>query len=81
MVLETAQFYKALCVVNTDFSTMEAWFPGRSRWELKEKFKKEDKINRNLIDKALLEAHRYEDLSQFDEIFKVEGEVIYTLLN
>lgn len=53
-VVETLRFYKSLNTVGTDFSLMLSLFPGRTRRELKIKFKKEEKINRALVDKALM---------------------------
>ncbi|GLV46688.1 B double prime 1, partial [Carabus blaptoides fortunei] len=53
-VVETLRFYKTLNTVGTDFSLMLSLFPGRTRRELKIKFKKEEKLNRALIDKALM---------------------------
>lgn len=50
---DTLFFYKALNTLGTDFSLMVQLFPGRSRRELKMKFKKEEKINHVLVDKAL----------------------------
>ncbi|XP_078046242.1 transcription factor TFIIIB component B'' homolog Bdp1 [Augochlora pura] len=50
---ETLKFYKALNTVGTDFLLMQTLFPKRTRQEIKVKFKKEEKINRNLIEKAL----------------------------
>ncbi|KAF5280311.1 hypothetical protein FQR65_LT03120 [Abscondita terminalis] len=50
---DTLFFYKVLNTLGTDFSLMVQLFPGRSRRELKMKFKKEEKINHALIDKAL----------------------------
>ncbi|XP_034181297.2 transcription factor TFIIIB component B'' homolog Bdp1 isoform X1 [Osmia lignaria lignaria] len=50
---ETLKFYKALNTVGTDFSLMQSLFPNRTRQEMKVKFKKEEKVNRNLVEKAL----------------------------
>ncbi|KAG7164479.1 axoneme-associated protein mst101(2)-like [Homarus americanus] len=63
---ETARFYKALSTVGTDFSLMEALFTWRSRAELKTKFKKEERINRELVDRALKDCTQF-DLSLFDD--------------
>lgn len=52
-ISELKCFYKALNSIGTDFALMEALFPGRSRANLKNKFKREEKINKVLIDKAL----------------------------
>lgn len=50
---ETLKFYKALNTVGTDFLLMQSFFPNRTRQEIKIKFKKEEKVNRNLVEKAL----------------------------
>ncbi|KAJ8916349.1 hypothetical protein NQ315_005046 [Exocentrus adspersus] len=52
---ETLRFYKALNIIGTDFTLMVELFPKRTRRELKLKFKKEEKINRALIDKAVMQ--------------------------
>lgn len=52
---ETLRFYKALNTLGTDFTLMCELFPERTRRELKMKFNKEEKINRSLIDKALMQ--------------------------
>ncbi|RXG61669.1 Transcription factor TFIIIB component B''-like protein [Armadillidium vulgare] len=54
---ETARFYKALSTVGTDFSLMSMILNWRTRAELKIKFKKEEKFNRNLIDMALNDTY------------------------
>ncbi|XP_063239389.1 uncharacterized protein LOC134540498 isoform X3 [Bacillus rossius redtenbacheri] len=51
---ETLRFYRALNAVGTDFMMMESLFLDRTRRELKKKFMREDKINRELIDRTLL---------------------------
>ncbi|CAG9764498.1 unnamed protein product [Ceutorhynchus assimilis] len=56
---ETLRFYKALNLIGTDFTTMTELFPRRTRRELKLKFKKEERTNRHLIDKAILEPCSY----------------------
>lgn len=56
---ETSIFYTALEIVGTDFSLMEAVFfkdRGRDRKQLKQKFKREEKINRAYIDKILFKS-------------------------
>lgn len=63
---ETAKFYMALSSVGTDFSMMGNLFPKRSRNELKLKFKKEDRLNKALVDKAIRDHHQY-DLSLFED--------------
>ncbi|KAK7074960.1 hypothetical protein SK128_012666 [Halocaridina rubra] len=63
---ETARFYKALSTVGTDFSLMETLFKWRSRAELKTKFKKEERNNRFLVDRALKDCTQF-DFSLFEE--------------
>lgn len=55
LCLETKKFYRALNVVGTDFSLMKPYFRNRTRRELKLKFKKEERLNPNLVNKALAE--------------------------
>lgn len=50
---ETVKFYKALNTYGTDFLLMQSVFPKRTRQELKLKYKKEERINQSLIEKAL----------------------------
>lgn len=50
---ETLKFYRALNTVGTDFLLMQSIFPKRTRQDLKMKFKKEDRMNRFLVEKAL----------------------------
>lgn len=50
---ETNKFFKALRQVGTDFTMMTLLLPARSRKELKNKFKKEEKNNPYLISQAL----------------------------
>ncbi|KAK7490156.1 hypothetical protein BaRGS_00018678 [Batillaria attramentaria] len=69
---ETNRFFRALQLVGTDFSLMCSLFPSRSRKELKNKFRKEEKNNRHLVDKALKERENF-DRSTF-ELAKVEDE-------
>lgn len=70
---DTIKFYKALSTVGTDFSMMQSLFPDRPRQNLKLKFKKEEKIHPDLIQKALSSRHNY-DVEQlkieFNEIDK-----------
>lgn len=51
---ETLKFYKALNTYGTDFLLMQSVFPKRTRQELKLKYKKEEKVNQNLVEKALV---------------------------
>ncbi|XP_078572316.1 uncharacterized protein LOC144859494 [Branchiostoma floridae x Branchiostoma japonicum] len=63
---ETIKFYKALSTVGTDFTLMAAMLPKRTRAQLKAKFKKEEKQNRNLVDRALSLRQEF-DQSIFDQ--------------
>lgn len=57
---QTARFYRALSVCGTDFTLMATFFPSRTRQELKNKFKREERQNRELVDKTIT------DPTQFD---------------
>ncbi|KAK0181650.1 hypothetical protein PV327_003918 [Microctonus hyperodae] len=57
---ETIKFYKALNIVGTDFLLMQSLFPKRSRQELKVKFKKEERMNRLLVEKALKYSQEFD---------------------
>lgn len=70
---ETVKFYRCLNTVGTDFSLMLNLFPNRSRRDLKLKFKKEEKNNPQLIDKALLK-HSTFDLDELKKDFDKEEE-------
>ena len=50
---ETVKFYKALNTYGTDFLLMQSIFPKRTRQELKLKYKKEERLNNLLVEKAL----------------------------
>jgi transcription factor TFIIIB component B'' len=50
---ETFKFYRVLNVVGTDFLLMQTLFPNRTRQEIKQKYKKEERVNPHLIEKAL----------------------------
>ncbi|XP_044737954.1 transcription factor TFIIIB component B'' homolog [Chrysoperla carnea] len=65
-VHETKQFYRVLQMIGTDFSMMLSYFKNRTRRDLKLKFKKEEKINRHLIDKVLLNPCTF-DLEQLQQ--------------
>lgn len=77
---ETVKFYRCLNTVGTDFSLMLNLFPNRSRRDLKLKFKKEEKMNPLLIDKALLKHSAFDldelqrDLDEEEERRKKEAE-------
>ena len=68
---ETFRFYRALSIVGSDFSMMESMFKKRTRQELKLKFKKEEKVNGQLVDKCLKQMGQYIDIEDF------MGEVIF----
>lgn len=50
---ETYKFYKVLNVVGPDFLLMQTLFPNRTRQEIKQKYKKEERVNHKLVEKAL----------------------------
>lgn len=58
LIPETLQFYRALNTLGTDFALMASLFPKRTRRDLKLKFKREERVNLHLIDKAV--AHPME---------------------
>lgn len=58
---DTANFYKALSLVGADFSLMEQIFPHRTRRELKQKFKREEKYNIDLVNRVLYESHTFDE--------------------
>lgn len=60
-------------MIGTDFSLMNSLFPKRSRRDLKLKFKKEEKTNGFLVNKALIE-HTSFDIGQLEETFRKEEE-------
>ncbi|XP_022913818.2 transcription factor TFIIIB component B'' homolog isoform X1 [Onthophagus taurus] len=60
---ETLRFYKALNTIGTDFTMMCELFPNRTRRELKLKFKREEKINKALIDRAVMQPVEF-DMNQ-----------------
>lgn len=77
---ETLKFYKALNTVGTDFLLMQSLFPTRSRQEIKMKFKKEEKLNKRLVEKALTYHKEFDtemlekELATFEETEKRELE-------
>lgn len=70
---ETVKFYRCLNTVGTDFSLMLNLFPNRSRRDLKLKFKKEERSNPILIDKALLKHNTF-DLEELQRQLDSEEE-------
>ncbi|VVC41203.1 Homeobox domain-like,SANT domain,SANT/Myb domain [Cinara cedri] len=72
---ETLKFYKCLMNLGTDFSMIEQYFPGRTRAQIKRKYKTEEKKNPQLINGALTNTTHYdglliENMFQEDEDFK-----------
>lgn len=65
---ETLIFYKALNTIGTDFTLMNEIFPNRSRRELKMKFKKEERMNKALIDRAIMHPINYNILELKHEV-------------
>ncbi|KAA0719840.1 Transcription factor TFIIIB component B'' -like protein [Triplophysa tibetana] len=66
---ETDMFYLAISMVGTDFSMIGQLFPHRARVEIKNKFKKEERINSWRIDKAFKEKTRL-DLDFFKTLME-----------
>ena len=58
--------------MGTDFSLMKPYFRNRTRRELKLKFKKEERLNPNLVNKALAEPLDFD----ITELEKECGELI-----
>ncbi|XP_055371943.1 uncharacterized protein LOC129605937 [Condylostylus longicornis] len=69
---ETIKFYRCLHTIGTDFSMMLSLFPNRSRRDLKLKFKKEERNNVVLINKALLHPNTFDIDSLKNELQKEE---------
>ncbi|XP_071960360.1 uncharacterized protein [Antedon mediterranea] len=63
--METERFFLALSMVGTDFTMVNALFPKRTRHQIKNKFKREERMNRTRIDKAIREKQRL-DRSMFE---------------
>ncbi|XP_054706290.1 transcription factor TFIIIB component B'' homolog [Uloborus diversus] len=57
---ETAKFYRALSLVGTDFGLMEKLMPGRTRRELKLKFKREERHNLDYINRAMYDSQTFD---------------------
>uniref|UniRef100_UPI00398E3BD4 uro-adherence factor A-like isoform X3 n=1 Tax=Pristiophorus japonicus TaxID=55135 RepID=UPI00398E3BD4 len=64
---ETDMFFLAISMVGTDFSMIGQLFPNRTRVEIKNKFKREEKLNSWRIDKAFKEKKPL-DLEFFGEL-------------
>ncbi|KAK9309855.1 hypothetical protein QLX08_000659 [Tetragonisca angustula] len=72
---ETLNFYKALNTIGTDFLLMQSLFPNRTRQEMKLKFKKEEKVNRHLVEKALA-YHQEFDTEMLEKSLAAEKELL-----
>ncbi|KAJ8943991.1 hypothetical protein NQ314_009574 [Rhamnusium bicolor] len=72
---ETLRFYKALNTIGTDFCLMCELFPRRTRRELKMKFKKEERINQTLIDKAVMQPCSFDFTELKHEVDMEEKEL------
>lgn len=70
---ETIRFYRCLHTIGTDFSMMIQLFPNRSRRDLKLKFKKEEKLNLMLVNKALLYPKEF-NIEELKQQFEEEDE-------
>ncbi|XP_063700259.1 transcription factor TFIIIB component B'' homolog [Culicoides brevitarsis] len=71
---ETIKFYRCLHTIGTDFSLMLQLFPNRTRRDLKIKFKKEEKSNGHLVDKALCNPKAFDVDSLRREFEKEDAE-------
>ncbi|XP_062545359.1 transcription factor TFIIIB component B'' homolog [Armigeres subalbatus] len=72
---ETIRFYRCLHTIGTDFSMMIQLFPNRTRRDLKLKFKKEERLNLKLINKALLFPKEF-NIEELRQQFQEEDEEI-----
>lgn len=68
---ETLRFYKALNTIGTDFTLMCELFPNRTRRELKMKFKKEERLNQALINKAVMQPCEF-DMTELRKDLEME---------
>ncbi|XP_068609239.1 transcription factor TFIIIB component B'' homolog [Brachionichthys hirsutus] len=66
---ETDMFFLAVSMVGTDFSMICQLFPHRTRSEIKNKFKKEERINSWRIDKAFRERRKL-DIEYFSKLLE-----------
>ncbi|KAH1006331.1 transcription factor TFIIIB component B'' homolog [Dendroctonus ponderosae] len=75
---ETVRFYKALNLIGTDFTLMATLFPTRSRRELKIKFKKEEKNNIQLVERAIKDpcSYNFADLKREVEVEREEEAIL-----
>jgi len=73
---ETLKFYKCLMNLGTDFSMIEQYFPGRTRAQIKRKYKTEEKKNPQLINGALTNTTHYDSVLIENMFQEDEPEVI-----
>jgi len=66
---DTEKFYKNLSIYGCNFALLAALFRGRSRKQLKNKFKKEERENPKLIKEALTKRRPMElDINEFEKV-------------
>ncbi|XP_037568123.1 transcription factor TFIIIB component B'' homolog [Dermacentor silvarum] len=70
---ETARFYRALRIFGTDFDLMTTAFPNRTHKNLKNKFKREERDNRELVQKIINEPTKF-NLEAFGDEFSEPNE-------
>lgn len=80
---ETFKFYKCLMNLGTDFSMIGQYFPGRTRAQIKRKYKVEERKNPDLVNGALSTTTHYnsvliENMFQETEDFKLVTDVTTT---
>lgn len=73
---ETLKFYKCLMNLGTDFSMIQQYFPGRTRAQIKRKYKTEEKKNPQLINGALTNTTHYDSVLLENMFQEDEPEVI-----
>ncbi|CAG2055226.1 unnamed protein product [Timema podura] len=71
---DTLKFYRALNTLGTDFLLMQSIFPKMTRRDLKMKFKREERVNAALIDKALRYPLNF-DMSELQKEAQREAEM------
>ncbi|ETN65609.1 hypothetical protein AND_002613 [Anopheles darlingi] len=72
---ETIRFYRCLHTIGTDFSMMLSLFPNRTRRDMKLKFKKEERHNLQLVNKALKHPKQF-NIAELRQQFEQEDEEI-----
>ncbi|XP_065280719.1 uncharacterized protein [Dermacentor albipictus] len=63
---ETARFYHALRIFGTDFDLMTTAFPNRTHKNLKNKFKREQRDNRELVQKLINDPTKFNQVAFVD---------------